>query len=863
LGDSLAVIIKLWRHLMKQRCIACVLILLSLLIGSIGSVYAAPITAPQADGWIPLVPPGSVSGTFTYGPEGRSPHAAGYRIPHSGGAPGEWTFKIVPQDNEAAYSYWYGPIIDNEPFAGEMFRTTSDCGQAFEGHGVGYPPLVAEGDDYGVMVYANFDKCGEAGRNATSGFTIEWVLVSAPDVPTETPTPTITPEGPSCDIAFTSDQRSVNPGETVDILLEVIAPDGSGEPWTDVMYWMDEGPGDIKGGMSTGGDGNLLLTYQAPPDFGGADEAVIAAQVPGCPQAITTVLSLVQPQGQSMPVQQTPTDTPTPTPTPAGDSTLTLQIEDDWKGVAADGISELVIIARLTGKHIGQEIEWAVTNLDDGTHISASEFLAVESRTPGEWRVCFKPQEIFAQPYLAAITAIVGAGNDEVRQHVEVKVVRPPVVLVHGVWSDSSSMAAMESLLKFSAQFEVIKKVEYGVTSGNSIVANLPTLERGVADSKDEMRARAILVERVDIVAHSMGGLISRYYMEVGSGNGPQAQQVRKLITLATPHLGSSVADWYYTLVHVEKKDCTSAADYDSNHVTQEEIDWFMKWIRSDQGMKDYALTYGQSVVDLQSGGRSGSMQDVLSFRFWQPHNVLYAIRGDRPIIDQITAYLMKGDASGTPLHDFPFNGQNKGKCGQTAASAAVRKMIGDLADLMSRDRTDGVVSLVSAGGGSLGIPHQLLTVHADHFSITSNPRAMIATLAALLDYKPVLRGATWVISQSPGHLHVYDASGNHVGLDQAGLPQIGVEGALYVPFSDALGDHELIMVPQTAPSAWILPKSSRMACTKSCMRMWRSSQAPKSQLNRIRANRPGRSSKLTARSSPFRPPTRFSARWP
>lgn len=47
----------------------------------------------------------------------------------------------------------------------------------------------------------------------------------------------------------------------------------------------------------------------------------------------------------------------------------------------------------------------------------------------------------------------------------------------------------------------------------------------------------------ISIVAHSMGGLISRYYLESGTyKNRPGYKQVRRLITLGTPHRGAAVA---------------------------------------------------------------------------------------------------------------------------------------------------------------------------------------------------------------------------------------------------------------------------------------------------------------------------------
>lgn len=47
----------------------------------------------------------------------------------------------------------------------------------------------------------------------------------------------------------------------------------------------------------------------------------------------------------------------------------------------------------------------------------------------------------------------------------------------------------------------------------------------------------------ISLIAHSMGGLISRYYLESGDFNGrPGFSSVRRLLTLGTPHRGSPLA---------------------------------------------------------------------------------------------------------------------------------------------------------------------------------------------------------------------------------------------------------------------------------------------------------------------------------
>ena len=66
-------------------------------------------------------------------------------------------------------------------------------------------------------------------------------------------------------------------------------------------------------------------------------------------------------------------------------------------------------------------------------------------------------------------------------------------------------------------------------------------------------------VEQVDIVAHSMGGLVLRSYLSgkqnaAGAFQPPSAPQVRKAVFLATPHFGTSVASFFGGLTNQVKE---------------------------------------------------------------------------------------------------------------------------------------------------------------------------------------------------------------------------------------------------------------------------------------------------------------------
>lgn len=64
-----------------------------------------------------------------------------------------------------------------------------------------------------------------------------------------------------------------------------------------------------------------------------------------------------------------------------------------------------------------------------------------------------------------------------------------------------------------------------------------------LADRLDSIFAAHGGACRISIVAHSMGGLVSRYYLESGEFSGrPAFPAVRQLITLGTPHRGAPLA---------------------------------------------------------------------------------------------------------------------------------------------------------------------------------------------------------------------------------------------------------------------------------------------------------------------------------
>ncbi|AWK11013.1 lipase [Streptomyces spongiicola] len=108
---------------------------------------------------------------------------------------------------------------------------------------------------------------------------------------------------------------------------------------------------------------------------------------------------------------------------------------------------------------------------------------------------------------------------------------RPPAVLLHG-FADNRSVFVLlrRSLVRQDGRH--VESLNYSPLTCD-IRAAAELLGRHV----EEICARTGR-RRVDVVGHSLGGLIARYYVQRLGGD----RRVRTLVTLGTPHTGTSVA---------------------------------------------------------------------------------------------------------------------------------------------------------------------------------------------------------------------------------------------------------------------------------------------------------------------------------
>jgi pimeloyl-ACP methyl ester carboxylesterase len=126
-------------------------------------------------------------------------------------------------------------------------------------------------------------------------------------------------------------------------------------------------------------------------------------------------------------------------------------------------------------------------------------------------------------------------------------VYRAPVTYIHGLWSNSSSWG-----WPFATDTRyLVHIVDYRETNAASLSENLLVPYAGVAAALQKLRDQGIAAWQSDVIAHSMGGLLVRKYAATSLYDSSEvygAGNIRKLITVDTPHLGSRWANIMWAL---------------------------------------------------------------------------------------------------------------------------------------------------------------------------------------------------------------------------------------------------------------------------------------------------------------------------
>jgi hypothetical protein len=130
-----------------------------------------------------------------------------------------------------------------------------------------------------------------------------------------------------------------------------------------------------------------------------------------------------------------------------------------------------------------------------------------------------------------------------------IELVAPPVVLVHGLWGDATSLADLQNYLTGVSPWKQHPQLVQAIAYTNDIAfdagepaAVLHNLIATVIGGLDDAH---VVGGRVDVVAHSMGGLVVRHFSGLPAYRGLRDRSQGKfheIVTLDTPETGSELA---------------------------------------------------------------------------------------------------------------------------------------------------------------------------------------------------------------------------------------------------------------------------------------------------------------------------------
>ena len=218
------------------------------------------------------------------------------------------------------------------------------------------------------------------------------------------------------------------------------------------------------------------------------------------------------------------------------------------KGVASDGVNALLLrtVSGLTGTGCFEIV--STSSQDQGTvqtpltttqPVSALHYGFSYYTPPSFYGDSSESRTLTVE---FTFTPNIGNGNTT-RLRAQVKIVRPPVMLIHGVWSDGSSW---NSDYVRNDQTHTTYAGDYKSTNGSAFATNQTKVQGYINQALTNFRRKGYAGTQADVIAHSMGGLLTRLFAGTPNYMRPEnlnKGDVHRLITLDTPHFGSNFAN--------------------------------------------------------------------------------------------------------------------------------------------------------------------------------------------------------------------------------------------------------------------------------------------------------------------------------
>jgi gliding motility-associated-like protein len=232
-------------------------------------------------------------------------------------------------------------------------------------------------------------------------------------------------------------------------------------------------------------------------------------------------------------------------------------------GAATDGITKMFLVADATSP-----VTFSLFNPKDGSlysldrQVPTNSPITIDPKNGKAVCVYQVPDGYGANNPPAGRTINVRAffTNDSSQQtNVKISLITPPVVFVHGMWSDPTLWTSSGFVTKIAnsgfrftpilADYSLWSATTFDPFSPNSIYGR-GAVQSAIENALNAYRKDNIAVSQVDVVGHSLGGLMARSFSQQGpfffTKENYKHGYIHKLITLGTPTKGSPLGPLLY-----------------------------------------------------------------------------------------------------------------------------------------------------------------------------------------------------------------------------------------------------------------------------------------------------------------------------
>ncbi|MEG6614677.1 alpha/beta fold hydrolase [Pseudoclostridium thermosuccinogenes] len=218
---------------------------------------------------------------------------------------------------------------------------------------------------------------------------------------------------------------------------------------------------------------------------------------------------------------------------------LSLSLVNPGIGIlTADPENKLILKAEVRDSS-GMPVQYARILLTSDNDFGSLYPEDVRTNKFGEAIVTYSPPEYdsknFSDGYAEAVIR-ASIDDTDISEAVKVKITRTPVVMIHGYQSNGDIFENLMGYLN-SKGYECIP---FNYDSIKGIAHGSGELKDFLQQQKLVYLSKGIQVGRFDLIAHSMGGLVARYY--TCSREYIKNHDVKKIIFISVPHKGSPIA---------------------------------------------------------------------------------------------------------------------------------------------------------------------------------------------------------------------------------------------------------------------------------------------------------------------------------